>query len=66
MSPMRFVKNVRLGEARLHMLRDGLSMTEAAAQVGYESASQFSRDFKSQYGAAPAAYAREMLARLGR
>jgi AraC-like DNA-binding protein len=65
MTPMRFVKNARLGEARLRMLRDGLSTSEAAAQVGYESASHFSRDFKSHYGAAPAAYAREMRARLG-
>ncbi len=65
MTPMRFVKNVRLGEARVRLLRDGLNMTEAAAQVGYESASHFSRDFKSHYGAAPAAYARELRARLG-
>jgi AraC-like DNA-binding protein len=47
------------------MLRDGLSASEVAAQVGYESASHFSRDFKSHYGSPPAAYAREMRARLG-
>ena len=63
MTPMLFVKNVRLGEARLRMLRDGLSANEAAAQVGYASPSHFSRDFKSRYGSPPAAYTREMRAR---
>lgn len=64
MAPMRFVKNARLREARVRMLRDGLSASEAAAQVGYASASHFSRDFRSHYGAPPAAYARELRARL--
>lgn len=64
MSPMRFVKNVRLGQARLRMVRDGLGASEAALAVGYASPSHFTRDFKSQYGATPAAYARELRARL--
>lgn len=64
MTPMRFVKNVRLDEARLRMVRDGLRASEVAEQVGYASASHFTRDFKSHYGATPAAYVRELRARL--
>lgn len=64
MTPMRFVKNVRLGEARLLMVRDGLGAAEAALEVGYASPSHFTRDFKAHFGAPPGAYAREMRARL--
>lgn len=64
MTPMRFVKNVRLREARLRMLRDGLRASEAAIEVGYASPSHFTRDFKSHFGATPAAYARELRDRL--
>lgn len=64
MSPMRFVKNVRLGQARLAMVRDGLGASEAALAVGYASPSHFTRDFKSRYGATPAAYARDLRERL--
>lgn len=64
MTPMRFVKNVRLREARLRMLRDGLRASEAAMEVGYASPSHFTRDFKSQFGATPAAYARELRDRI--
>lgn len=64
MSPMRYVKNVRLGQARLRMLRDGLGASEAALAVGYASPSHFTRDFKARYGASPAAYARDLRARL--
>ncbi|MEZ4234919.1 MAG: AraC family transcriptional regulator [Myxococcota bacterium] len=60
MAPMRFVKHVRLGEARLRMLRDGLRASEAAAEVGYASPSHFTRDFKSHFGSSPAAYTREL------
>ena len=66
MTPMRFVKNVRLREARLRMLRDGLRASEAAVEVGYQSPSHFTRDFKSHFGATPAAYARELKGRLAR
>ncbi len=60
MSPMRFVKNVRLQQARLLMVQGGLRASEAALEVGYASPSHFTRDFKSHYGASPAAYAREL------
>ncbi|MCA9555447.1 MAG: AraC family transcriptional regulator [Myxococcales bacterium] len=60
MSPMRFVKTVRMQQARLLIFGQGLRASEAAEQVGYASASHFTRDFKSHFGASPSAYAREI------
>lgn len=60
MSPMRFVKTVRMQRARLLMYGQALRASEVAQQVGYASASHFTRDFKSHFGASPAAYAREL------
>jgi AraC-like DNA-binding protein len=57
-SPMRYLKQLRLQEARALLLGDGLRVSEAASRVGYESASHFTRDFKSYYGVAPAEYLR--------
>lgn len=57
-SPMRYLKQVRLLDARALLLTDGLRVSEAAARVGYESASHFTRDFKSYFGATPADYVR--------
>lgn len=66
-SPLQYVKSVRLHKARLLMVHDGVSASAAAAHVGYESASQFSREFKRLFGDTPAAIAhnlRETLTRL--
>lgn len=63
-SPLQYIKNVRLNKARLLMVHEGISAGAAAAQVGYESASQFSREFKRLFGNGPAAVAREMRAAL--
>ncbi|MBV8627089.1 MAG: AraC family transcriptional regulator [Paraburkholderia sp.] len=52
-SPMQYVKATRLHHARLMMVQDGLSAGAAAARVGYESASQFSREFKRMFGSSP-------------
>jgi AraC-like DNA-binding protein len=57
-SPMGYLKQVRLQDARALLLSDGLRVSEAASRVGYESASHFTRDFKSYFGAAPAEYLR--------
>lgn len=61
-SPLQYIKSVRLHKARLMMVHDGIGSAEAAAQVGYESASQFSREFKRLFGAAPAAAAAQLRA----
>lgn len=56
MSPMQYVKHLRLQRARVLMLGEGLGVAEAGATVGYASASHFTRDFKQQFGAAPGVY----------
>lgn len=53
MSPLQFQKQLRLGEARRLMLTEGLDASTAAYRVGYESASQFSREYARQFGAPP-------------
>lgn len=53
-SPIQYVKEIRLQKARILMVQDGLSAIEAAVKVGYESASQFSREFKRHFGHTPA------------
>ena len=52
-SPMQYLKSTRLHQARLLMLRNDISAATACAQVGYESASQFSREFKRLFGRTP-------------
>ena len=52
-SPMQYLKSTRLHQARLLMARNGLTAASASAQVGYESASQFSREFKRLFGKSP-------------
>ena len=61
-SPMRFLKQLRLDAARELMLGQSLRAGDAAAQVGYESASHFTRDFKQAFGTAPAEYVRRFRA----
>jgi AraC-like DNA-binding protein len=53
-SPMQYVKKTRLHHARLLIAHDGLKVSAAAARVGYESVSQFSREFKRLFGNSPA------------
>ncbi|QDE38559.1 AraC family transcriptional regulator [Luteibacter pinisoli] len=59
-SPMQYVKSTRLHQARLLMVREGLTAESAGHAVGYSSASQFSREFRRLFGATPAAEARRM------
>ncbi len=59
-SPIQYIKEIRLQKARLFMVQDGLNATEAASKVGYESASQFSREFKRHFGHTPADEATRM------
>jgi len=53
-SPMQFVKHLRLDRAR-SLLLAGRQVTDAAYTVGYASPSQFSREFRRQYGHPPSA-----------
>lgn len=61
-SPMQYLKSIRLHQARLSMVREGVSATVACHAVGYESPSQFNREFKRLFGLTPAAEARRMKA----
>ncbi len=53
MSPLQYQKRLRLNEARRLMLTERLDATTAAFQVGYESPSQFSREYSRLFGAPP-------------
>jgi AraC-like DNA-binding protein len=52
-SPMQYLKTIRLHKARMLMIYEGLRAGTAAEQVGYESSSQFSREFKRLFGRSP-------------
>jgi len=56
LSPIQFVKRLRLDRARQLMIHDGCQAAEAAFRVGYESPSQFSRDFRRHFGLPPRRY----------
>jgi AraC-like DNA-binding protein len=58
MSPLQYLKSVRLGKARLLMVQDGCTASAAAFAVGYESAPQFSREYKRLFGVSPGRDAR--------
>ncbi len=53
MSPLQFQKQLRLRVARERMLKDGLDATSAAYEVGYESVSQFNREYSRFFGQPP-------------
>lgn len=53
MTPLQFQKQLRLLEARRLMVTEDTNVTEAAYHVGYESASQFSREYSRMFGVAP-------------
>jgi AraC-like DNA-binding protein len=59
-SPMQYVKSTRLHQARLLMVRQGMSAEAAGYAVGYTSPSQFSREFKRLFGSTPAAETKRM------
>ncbi len=52
MSPIQFVKSMRLNNAAMK-IANGKNVSEAAMEVGYVSSSQFSREFKRMYGQSP-------------
>ncbi|MFS0728144.1 AraC family transcriptional regulator [Paenibacillus sp. 1P07SE] len=63
MSPLQYQKTVRLQDARRLMLVESLSVSDAAYQVGYESPSQFSREYARMYGRSPSSDVQAQLAK---
>ncbi len=63
-SPLQYLKRIRLDQARRLMAHDGYNANTAARAVGYESASQFSREFKRLFGGTPVEDAEQTRARL--
>nr|WP_233176328.1 AraC family transcriptional regulator [Dyella sp. ASV24] len=61
-SPMQYLKSTRLHQARLLMVRQGMTAEAASYAVGYASASQFNREFKRLFGLPPLAEVRRMRA----
>src|SRR5918993_1173342 len=59
-SPVQYLKSVRLHKARALIVDEGSGAAVAATSVGYESASQFSREFKRFFGASPTEEARRV------
>ncbi|MCS0628108.1 AraC family transcriptional regulator [Telluria mixta] len=53
-TPIQYLKTTRLHKARLLMVQDGVNAATASHMVGYESSSQFSREFKRFFGRTPA------------
>jgi AraC-like DNA-binding protein len=52
-SPIQYVKKIRLTRARELLMDQGIKVKQAAARVGYESPTQFSREFKRYFGYSP-------------
>ena len=52
-SPLQYLKQVRLNQAKSLIIHNGANVNMAAASVGYESPSQFSREFKRYFGVPP-------------
>jgi AraC-like DNA-binding protein len=63
MSPMQYLKHLRLHEARRLMLAEGMDASAASYHVGYESPSQFSRDYRRLFGAPPRREVQDLRAR---
>lgn len=53
MSPLQYLKQLRLQEARQLMLNEGADAGHAADRVGYQSSSQFSREYSRLFGSPP-------------
>jgi len=61
LSPLQYQKRVRLLQARMLMVASARSVTNAALEVGYESATQFGRDYARIFGLPPARDAARIL-----
>ncbi len=56
LSPLKYLKALRLNDAAM-LIANGATITHAATRVGYLSPSQFSREFKRQFGTTPRTWA---------
>ena len=63
-SPLQYIKRIRLDRAKALMTLDGYNAGSAARAVGYESASQFGREFKRLFGVTPLVEVEQTRARL--
>jgi transcriptional regulator GlxA family with amidase domain len=62
MSPIQYQKQIRLLEARHLLIAQPGNVAQVAFAVGYESASQFSREYARQFGSPPARDAARLVA----
>jgi AraC-like DNA-binding protein len=53
LSPIQFQKQIRLQEARLRLVAHPQDVAHAGYHVGYDSPSQFSREYRRQFGIPP-------------
>jgi AraC-like DNA-binding protein len=60
MSPIQFQKEIRLHEARTRLLAEPGDVTGVGFAVGYDSPSQFSREYRRRFGVAPSRDARAL------
>jgi AraC-like DNA-binding protein len=58
MSPLQYLKQIRLQEARTRLLARAEDIATVGHAVGYDSPSQFSREYKRAYGSPPGQDAR--------
>lgn len=58
--PLQYQKELRLHEARRLMFSDSIDVTTAAMEVGYESSSQFTREYKRLFGQPPLKHIRAL------
>ncbi len=57
-TPLQYQKDIRLLEARRLLMSEGESVTHTALTVGYESPSQFSREYSRKFGSTPSSDAK--------
>jgi len=62
LSPVQYQKRIRLLQARTLLVAHGRSVSSAAFEVGYESATQFSREYARAFGLPPGRDAERILA----
>lgn len=53
LTPIQYQKKIRLQEARLRVVGLGEDVTSAGYAVGYDSPSQFSREYRREFGTPP-------------